>query len=855
MARLPSHITPTRYSLTIRPDLQAWTFVAEEKISLQVGKASRNLTLHSKDLEIISGFLESGTGKTKQRVEISKISYNDTAETATLSFSGPISTGAGKLHLHFRGVISEQLRGFYKSQYQHKGQTKHLVATQFEATDARRAFPCFDEPAHKAIFEVSVVIPNHLTAISNTIETPTPKGVEHDPGYKVVRFKPTPKMSSYLLAYIIGEFDSLQAKTKHGVTIRVFTTKGKKQQAKFALQVAVRSLEFLNTYFAIPYSLPVLDLIAVPDFSSGAMENWGAVTFRESALLLDENNSAFANKQRVAEVVAHELVHQWFGNLVTMEWWTQLWLNESFAALMSYVVLDDLFPEWKIWTRFAMYDHANALRLDSLKNTHPVEVEVHHPSQISEIFDAISYDKGASVLRMLMHYIGETDFRDGLRLYLKKHSYKNTASVHLWEAFEQVSGKPVGKFMRHWVGKPGYPILKIAEKSGGQLEISQHRFSLTKIKDSTVWPVPLQFMFCAKQQSELYLLDKAKKRITVPQVAEFHKANPGEIGFYRTLYSPSLLAELYQPVFNRAIDSTDRLGIIRDLFSASKAGFVSTAAYLEFLPAYANEDSYTVWAEIISGMQEIYNLLAEQPRLQNELAACFRALLKNVAKKVAWTADHKESHSRKLLRGLVLSSLGLFGDESTIKRARQLFVNRTKQPIDPDIRATVYQLANLTATKAQFKSLAQAYQAETLQEEQRRLGLAIVSNRNPNLLREALDWTLSKAVRGQDAPLLLAQALSQPTQRGQTWQWLKKNWPQLMKRYHNDQLLAYPIQYLNGFTSLQKAKEIKNFFKANPAPSVARKIKQSIEQINIQTAWLKRDQTSIKQALKSLPNS
>src|SRR3989338_4959221 len=337
------------------------------------------------------------------------------------------------------------MRGFYRSQFEHEGRTKYIVTTQFESTDARRAFACVDEPSAKAVFDVTLIVPKHFCAISNTYETSVK---EHKSGYQIIEFAPTPKMSTYLLAFIAGEFEHIEAKTKEGITVRVFATPGKIHQAKFALDVSVKTLSYFSDYFKVPYPLPVLDLIAIPDFPSGAMENWGAVTYRESAILVDSDHSSLQNKQWVALVIAHELAHQWFGNIVTMEWWTHLWLNEGFATYIEYLAVDKLFPKWDIWTQFSTNDLGRALHLDALLNTHPIEIPVHHPDEIGEIFDEVSYAKGASVIRMLASYLGEKDFRAGLHHYLKKHSYKNTETLHLWQAFEKVSGKPVAKMMR-----------------------------------------------------------------------------------------------------------------------------------------------------------------------------------------------------------------------------------------------------------------------------------------------------------------------------------------------------------------------------------------------------------------------
>ncbi|MFA4853678.1 MAG: M1 family metallopeptidase, partial [Bacteroidales bacterium] len=497
--RLEGHISPICYNLTISPDILSSTFSGKEIIKIKVNKGVNQITLHSKDIDIETA--KHITYNTQQFAY--KISYNTKAETATLFFKNKIEIGQGKLSIIFSGIINDSLRGFYKSKYILNGEQKYIATTQFEATDARRAFPCFDEPAHKAVFEVSLVIPKNHTAISNTF----PINIkEHSAGYKIVSFAPTPRMSTYLLAFIVGEFEYVEgwargAKATIGsmspnkfsgprmredevpdhenlsadsepTLVRVFTTLGKKHQAKFALEVAIKSLEFYNEYFDIPYPLPTLDLIAIPDFESAGMENWGAVTFRETAILVDEENTSLSNKQWVAIVIAHELAHQWFGNLVTMHWWTDLWLNEGFASYMENFCVDKMFPDWHIWDLYLADRYALALRLDSLSNSHPIEIKVNHPNEINEIFDMVSYAKGAAMIRQLAKYIGHDKFREGLHHYLKKHSYKNTNTIDLWNAFEKIparrqgeSKKPVNKMMSLWTKETGYPLVTVGHMS------------------------------------------------------------------------------------------------------------------------------------------------------------------------------------------------------------------------------------------------------------------------------------------------------------------------------------------------------------------------------------------------------
>lgn len=845
--RLSKDILPTFYKLTVQPDLESFTFAGSEVIDVEVKKSVRSLVLHSVEIEVLSAYWQIG----KSKLVPVKVTYQVKNETITLTFAKPIVKGKGKLHLEFRGMISEQLRGFYRSKYSHNGTEKHLASTQFESTDARRAFPCFDEPSHKSVFQLSVIIPNHLTAISNTVEIQsdlqelsTPEGIEHDPNLKVIHFEPTPKMSTYLLAYMIGEFEYIETKTKDGINIRVFTTPGKKQHAKFAMESAKKSLEFLNSYFDIPYPMPVLDMIAIPDFSAGAMENWGAITYRESAILIDEEHSAFINKQHVAEVVAHELVHQWFGNLVTMEWWTHLWLNESFAAFMSYMVMDELYPDWKIWTRFVMHDHANALHLDSLTNTHPIEVEVHHPDQISEIFDAISYDKGASVLRMLLHYIGAENFRDGLRYYLKKHSYKNTESIHLWKAFEKVSKKPVAKFMKNWISEEGYPYITAVEKNSKEIILTQERFTLqsySKQKPSKlIWPIPL-----SEQNIDLF----NSKTISIPNDGKHIKLNSEETGFYRTLYSPSLLAKLYQPIQTKTLSIIDRFGIIRDVFAMTKAGLLPTSAFLEFLNAYNEEDSYIIWTEILSGMQEVYDVFASDKKIEPRLRKHFLNLLTPIAKTVGWKTQKGENYARTLLRSAVLAEFGFYGDFKTVETAKKIYKQKN---IDPNLRAVVYYLTALHGDTKTAVDMKKKYTNHHLQEEQKRLGKALAVFSHPKILIQNLDFSLSKQVRSQDAPIFISQALRLNSNKQLAWKWLQKNWKTFEQRYSGDHLLTFAARGLSGLDSEKNIKEISLFFKKHPAPSINRAIKQSLEAISQKVEWRKRDKSDCIKFLSQL---
>ena len=887
--RLSKKIVPIKYDIRLRPDLENFTFSGIETITLNILKKTKVLTLHCKEIEIDTASIV----LKNEKKFATKITYNKKRETATFLFPKSITIGKTKLTLVFRGILNDKMRGFYRSKYHLGGKEHHMATTQFEATDARRAFPCFDEPAQKAIFHISLIVPKNKIAISNTL----PVSVrEHEAGHDIVKFFPTPKMSTYLLAFIVGDFEYLESKTrrrqsyggqaKNGTRVRVYTTPGKKHQAKFALDCAVKILEFYEKYFDITYPLLVLDMVAIPDLASGAMENWGAVTYRESALLVDAKHSSISNKQWVALVIAHELAHQWFGNLVTMEWWTHLWLNEGFASYISYLAVDKLFPKWDIWTQFSTNDLGVALRLDALFNTHPIEVEVHHPSEIGEIFDAVSYSKGASIIRMLADYLGEKDFRDGLRYYLKKHSYKNTETLHLWQAFEKVSlghsrtgeaKKPVAKIMHNWTSKPGYPFVK-ANIKNNQLFLSQERFfaspiSKKKSKDprqggasKTIWQVPISIQ--NKNKTQKHFLSRlsqaveprrsdfsAEKYATAKKVVSSEnwlKINFGEAGFYRTAYSKELLERLVKPVQNKILSPRDRLGIIRDLFALAEAGVIPTTDALEFLKAYKKEDNYTVWLELAMGLARLEQLLARRSLGEVGLQKLTLALFSPVAKRLGWSKRKNEIHTDTLLRSLSISRAGHVGDKNIIAEARKRFAKIIKGGrINPDIRGSVYGIVATRSGVKEYNQFIKLYKKETLHEEKNRIGNALGDFSNPKILKLACEFAMSKNVRIQDTVDILSSVGVNPKGRDIWWSFLQKNWKTLVSRYGEGGFtIGRAVKAIGGSAEAKHLNSIKKFFKTHQAPGAKRAIDQLLERLEGNIAWLKRDKKEISRFLE-----
>ena len=841
--RLPGWFIPERYVLELEPAIEQATFRGSEILHYTLKKASRDVTLYAIDLKVSNVRAVAG-GQTFDTV---KISYNKKSETVTFTFKKPLPKGKGRLYLSFEGILNDRMHGFYRSTYTHEGHERFLATTQFEATDARRAFPCVDEPAAKAVFEVTVIAPEHLTVISNTVEKAIEK-LDNHPGYTSVTFVPTPKMSTYLLAFIVGDFEQVSGKTKRGVTVRVFVTPGKKPHTKFALDTAIKCLDFYETYFDIPYPLPILDLIAIPDFAAGAMENWGAVTYRESALLFDEQNSSLANKQRVAIVIAHELAHQWFGNLVTMEWWTDLWLNEGFASYMEYLAVNHVFPEWDIWTQFTNDDLGSALRLDALYHTHPIEVEVGHPAEIDEIFDAVSYSKGASVIRMLATYLGEKDFRSGLRAYLKKHAHQNAVTTDLWKALEKTSRKPVRAFMKRWTGKSGYPILKVFPK-GEQLRIEQSRFFMSplskeKAGDATLWQIPVSAIDSRGKKTSLLL---SKRVGELPAPKDWVKVNPGETGFYRVDYAPSLLMDLKPTLEKKLLPPADRLAIVRDAFALAEAGESATTDALNLLTAYENETDYTVWVEIVTGLGALKKILYGSKTYAKFERYCARLLLP-AAKRLGWSAKRGERHTETLLRELILNTLIGYGHKETVARGVALYGKKT---IPTDMRSVAYHAAAKTGGSAEHAVFIRKYKEAPNQQEQTRIARALGAFSDPKLLQKTLEFSMSKHVRPQDTLSLVHAVWGNPEGRLLSWAHLKKNWNELVRRYTiTNRMLSYFIMGTAFFVSEKDAQAVGAFFKKTKLAKTNRALAQSLEKIHANAAWIARDKKAVEQWLE-----
>lgn len=541
-----------------------------------------------------------------------KITYDEGTQITTVSFDKSISPGAKvQLTQTFTGYLNDKMAGFYRSSYKDRdGSTKYLATTQMEPTDARRAFPCFDEPALKAQYTITLVADKHHTCLSNMDQASEKEVDSKITGgkRKAVKFNKTPLMSTYLLAFIIGELNSIETKNFR-VPVRVFATPDKDiEHGRFSLDLAAKTLEFYEKTFDSPFPLPKMDMVAIPDFSAGAMENWGLITYRVVDVLYDEKTSGASTKQRVAEVVQHELAHQWFGNLVTMDFWDGLWLNEGFATWMSWYSCNRFYPEWHVWQSYVTDTLQGALSLDSLRSSHPIEVPVKRADEINQIFDAISYSKGSCVLRMISKYLGEQTFMEGIRRYLKKHAYGNTQTGDLWAALSDASGKPVEKVMDIWTKNVGYPVVSVTEdEQSNSINVKQNRFLRTgdvkPEEDKTLFPVFLGLRTKNGVNEDLTLSER-EHDFKVPNL-DFFKLNADHSGIYRTSYTPARLAKLGQAAKDGLLTVEDRAGMIADAGALASSGYQKTSGILSLLKNFDGETEFVVWSELLSRISSI----------------------------------------------------------------------------------------------------------------------------------------------------------------------------------------------------------------------------------------------------------
>ncbi len=837
VTRLFTEFQPEHYVLELTPNREKKTFAGKVTISgKKTSRPSQRITLHQKGLKVSSAIIVKHDKKGDQQVSVARINVQEKFNEVRLHTENMVYPGNYTITLEFSGVITRNMNGIYPCFFEHDGKQQQLIATQFESHHAREVFPCIDEPEAKATFDLTLTTPKNETVLANT-----PVKSQETHGDKIVStFETTPKMSTYLLAFAYGNMSYLESKTKDGVIVRTYATPDNVAFTQFALDTAVKTLEFYNEYFDIPYPLEKCDMVALPDFASGAMENWGLITYREQTLLVDPANTSLGTKQYVAMVVAHELAHQWFGNLVTMRWWTDLWLNEGFASWIEYLAVDHLFPEWQMWTQFAVDEQQRAYKLDALEHTHPVEVPVRHPDEIRSIFDTISYSKGASVIHMLHEYLGAEVFRDGLRHYLSLHKWGNTDTVDLWAALEDISGKPVKDFMHAWTSQSGFPLLEAVVRSE-KVQLKQERFYLNpeqEKRDDTTWPIAL----LSGEENVPDLFKSKQTTIEVPDAPSL-KFNRGQSGFYRTIYSVEHIQRLGELVQNNQLAPLDRLGILSDLFEASKAGRFSTVDALQFLSHFGEESDNAVWDVMASSVLSVRAVMDDET-LRDQMKPFIRALVAKQLDRLGWKSYDGESHFDQLLRPTILGLAAGADEESVVKECLKRFDAMTKpEDIDPDLRSVVYATAvRIRDDGDTFDKLFAMHESSTNSEERTTIAAALSSFKKPELYKRALALIDTDSVRHQDVAYWIAYSFGNRFAKRETWAWMKDHWQWLADNLGSDlSFYRFPMFAASSFSNRDFLKEYKEFFLPKMEPAFERAINQGIEVLTWQSAWKERD--------------
>ncbi|MBM2803998.1 MAG: putative aminopeptidase [Deltaproteobacteria bacterium] len=840
--RLPTTVTPERYVIRLTPDLTTWTFAGDETVTIQIHQPVGTILLNAAELAVDSVSIKDAKGK----VLAGNVILDHEHERACFSFPADLPVGRSELSIKFSGILNDKLHGFYRSTYKGAdGKDQPLASTQFESTDARRAFPCWDEPAFKAVYQVTLLVDEKLTAISNAgiaRETIVP-----GTGKKEVVFADTMKMSTYLVAFIVGEFEATEPVMVGNAPLRVWAVPGKKRLANFAVDIGKASLEHFSAYYGIPYPGDKLDLIAIPDFASGAMENLGAITFRETALLVDSEKATRAELERVADVVSHENAHMWFGDLVTMQWWNGLWLNEAFATFMEMLAVDAWKPAWRRWDSFTV-SRAAAMQVDGLKSTRPIEFPVEKPEEAAGMFDVLTYEKGASVLRMLEQYLGAEAFRDGIRLYLQRHQYDNAETTDLWDALEDSTQQPVRALMDTWIFQPGYPLTSVA-KEGKTLVLSQQIFRY--IQDGTDqarrWHVPifLRVGTRAGVVTKTLLMTEQEQRVEFSDDIDWAVVNAAGHGFYRVRYSAELATAL-KSALSKVLSAVERFSLVNDAWATTLGGITSLTDYLDLIELLRDEDDVNVWTTVIGSCHHLARILddGQCAALEKRLSALFAPAVE----RLGWSVKAGESELASQLRGDLIGALGTLADDKpTQARARALFAayETNADVVDRNLIPALVSIVAHTGGSDDYEKFSSKFKnAQTPQEETRYL-FALGNFHDAQLIEPTLRLTINGEVRTQNSPYLMRGILLNRRARDQAWAFMKSHWDEMLRQYP-DNSIPRMCEGVIGLATAELEAEVKSFFAEHPVKQGSKQMEQHLERLRVAVACKERWQDLLR---------
>lgn len=821
--KLPKDVIPERYDIAIAPSIEKGAFTGSVTVDLKVREPVKQLVLNSLGLTIRDASLEA-SAKTSLTPQL-----NEKEQLLTFALPKELPAGSAKLTISFEGKLSEAPEGLFITRYATTGGEKRALMTQFQATDARRMFPCWDEPAFRAKFRLTATVPSKWLAISNM---PEESSTDVPGGLKTIKFAESPSMVSYLVAFAAGELEAIEDEVD-GIKLRVITTEGKREQARYALEATKQVLPFFNEYFGTKYPLPKLDQVSFASTSASGMENWGAIIYNDLAFLYDPKQSTQRTKERVYEVVAHEIAHQWFGDLVTMAWWDNIWLNEGFASWMATKAMDRFNPKWDSWLR-AAGDKEWAMQLDARASTHPIQQRIDNEAQAGDSFDQITYQKGQSFIRMLETWLGEEAFRDGIRSYMKQHAYSNTTTADLWASLAKSSGQPVAEMAAGWTEQPGFPLVNVTRGSGS-IQMTQQRF---RIGDSKVapltWSVPVRFGNPGDASSIAVRL-LGPEPLDVPFAGPVVKANLGDAGYYRVRYDGPLFEQLVARV--RTLPEADRLNLLNDTWALIQAGRESITTYLNLAQQLGNDPSLTIGQNIVDRLWDIDRLARDAGKTES-FRAWVRAFLSPRLKELGWEAKPNESPLAPLLRAGVIGLLAEVGDQAVKAEARTRFESFLKDPttLTGDLRARVLFIVGSDADEATYKRLHDLARKETSTEQKQFLYDALSASRNAKLAEKTLALsTTNELVPKMATGLVLRVGEHHPKL---AWDFAKPNLETLFAKLSSIKANDYVPNIFRKFTDVARADELEAFGKSSLPPDAGPMVARGVEEIR-QNAELK----------------
>jgi puromycin-sensitive aminopeptidase len=841
--RLPRQALPTHYDLRLEPDLETWTFDGQVSITVGVTDEIREIVLNSAEIEINTAVLRSDTGE----IPVSDISYDEEYERATLDLATPAPPGTYTLGIAYTGIINDKLRGLYRSSFKDADGVEHaLAASQCQATDARRVFPCWDEPDMKATFQTTMVVAEGLEVYSNSSETG--RRTLRD-GSVEISFAATMKMSTYLLAFLVGPFEATEPTVVRGTPIRIIVPKGNLHLTDVAMDNAIFCFEYLSDYYDIPYPGDKLDHIGIPDFAAGAMENVGLIVYRDAYLVIDESKASQGELQTSLDVIGHEIAHQWFGNLVTMRWWEGAWLNEAFASFMEFKATDSKKPEWKRWLSFAAAEVPWAMGTDQLATTRPIEFEVNAPSEVDEMFDAITYGKGSAVLWMIEQFIGTEQFRVGVGNYLRKHEYANTVTTDLWEGLNGASDWPVGEIMDTWVYQRGFPQIDVKVVDGG-LQLSQRRYlAIPDESDATIWKVPVQIRGEAdgKPFDINVLLESDDTKVEIEGSIDFVTANKGGHGFYRVRYSDEMFAGLLHHL--ESLDDIERYGLVSDTWALVRSNQAPASDFLDLVGEFEAEPEQAIWSVIIGGLAAL-----EHHALDEDARQAFEEFVRNLVgpalDRLGWQPSAGESDLDRKLRGSLIVAMGNLGnDEATISKARKLTGDLLDgASLDPEVATAALAVFSRHGSADDYETLWDTYQNATTPLDQVRYLRAVAGVETDELAIQTIDRIIDGDIRTQDGFWVLARVLSGHAGPA-AWDSARQRWDEILEAMPG---LTRPrvIEGIPALSQPEVANDVKAFFAEHPIPEAVRNLTQKLEMLEINVTLRERETAVVSSYFK-----